>query len=90
MWRKETGREMSTPDPMTMGKGFIKFFIFGLGLGLLIGLLSGPLTGLAWPQAAVGDTPTYAFRTPPLGSLGLTDLAELQGKPLLVEFWGTR
>ena len=36
MWRQETGREMSTPDPMTMVKGFIKFFIFGLGLGLVM------------------------------------------------------
>ena len=53
-------------------------------------LAFGLLTGLAWSQAAVGDTPTYAFRTPPLNSLGLTNLAELQGKPLLVEFWGTR
>lgn len=34
MWRQETGREMGSPDPMTMAKGFVKFFIFGLGIVL--------------------------------------------------------
>lgn len=36
MWRQETGREMGSPDPMTMAKGFVKFFIFGLGLNLVM------------------------------------------------------
>ena len=31
-WRSATGREMSTPDPMTFVKGFLKFLLFGIGL----------------------------------------------------------
>ncbi len=31
----------------------------------------------------------YQFQTPPVNSLGLKSLAELRGKPVLIEFWGT-
>ncbi len=40
--------------------------------------------------AADGDRPAYTFQRPILNGMGLTSLAELQGKPVLVEFWGTR
>ena len=50
-WRKETGREMSTPDPMTMGKGFVKFFIFGLGLGIVM-----PAIHVAFQNASTFET----------------------------------
>ena len=37
-WSRETGREMGsgTPDPATLVKGFVKFFLYGLGLNLLM------------------------------------------------------
>ena len=53
-------------------------------------LALGLLTALASSQVEVGDTPEYSFRKPPLNSLGLSNLDDLQGRPLLVEFWGTR
>lgn len=40
--------------------------------------------------ASVGDVPAHEFRTAPLNGLGATSLADLRGKPVLVEFWGTR
>jgi hypothetical protein len=41
-------------------------------------------------SAGVGDKPVYKFRQPPVNALGVTSLAELQGKPVVVDFWGTR
>ena len=37
-----------------------------------------------------GTEVSYTFRTPPVNSAGLSSLAALRGKPVLVEFWGTR
>jgi hypothetical protein len=34
--------------------------------------------------------PDYSFRSPVLNGMGIKSLAELRGKPLLIEFWGTR
>lgn len=39
---------------------------------------------------ADGEIVDYKFRTPPMNSFGLKSLAELRGRPLLIEFWGTR
>ncbi|MFN0007477.1 MAG: hypothetical protein ACKVXR_06170 [Planctomycetota bacterium] len=36
------------------------------------------------PGAAV----EYSFREPPLNSLGVRSLAELRGKPIVIDFWG--
>jgi hypothetical protein len=44
----------------------------------------------AQSSVAVGDHPEYQFRRPLLNGMGLSSLAEMQGKPVLVEFWGTR
>lgn len=41
-------------------------------------------------KVSVGDHPTYTFGGPLLNGMGLTSLSELQGKPVFVEFWGTR
>jgi hypothetical protein len=30
----------------------------------------------------------YSFREPPLNSLGIKSLAELRGKPIVIDFWG--
>jgi len=35
MWRGETGREMSQPDPATLVRGFVEFFLYGLGIALV-------------------------------------------------------
>lgn len=32
----------------------------------------------------------YAFREPPVNSAGIGSLADLRGKPVLIDFWGTR
>jgi hypothetical protein len=32
----------------------------------------------------------YTFRTPPANSQGMKSLADLRGKPVLIDFWGTR
>lgn len=38
----------------------------------------------------LGDTVDYIFNEPLVDGLGLSSLRELRGKPVLVEFWGTR
>ena len=38
----------------------------------------------------VGSTPVYEFRQPILNGMGATSLADLKGKPTLIDFWGTR
>lgn len=39
---------------------------------------------------AAGDEPRHVFAEPPWNSVGVTELADLRGRPLLVEFWGPR
>ena len=36
------------------------------------------------------ETTDFEFRTPLLNGLGVDELSDLRGKPVLVEFWGTR
>jgi len=38
---------------------------------------------------SVGDKPTYVFNSPMVNGLGVKSLADLQGRPVMVEFWGT-
>ena len=57
------------------------------GLALLAALLA-PLAPS--DTTSVGDVPTHEFQTPPRNGLGATSLADLRGRPVLVEFWGTR
>ena len=37
-----------------------------------------------------GDTPEYTWKTPMVHGMGTSSLADLKGKLVLVEFWGTR
>ena len=37
-----------------------------------------------------GDVPQYTWRTPLVNGMGVTSLEELHGKPVLLDFWGTR
>ena len=39
---------------------------------------------------AIGEVLDYKFRTPPMNANGATELADFRGRPLLIEFWGTR
>jgi len=41
-------------------------------------------------HAGVGDKVDTKFRTAPVNALGITGFADLRGKPVLVDFWGTR
>lgn len=41
-------------------------------------------------DAGVGDTVDTKFRTAPVNAQGITGFADLRGKPVLVDFWGTR
>jgi hypothetical protein len=38
----------------------------------------------------LGDVPSYTFRSLPVNSLGAKSLADLRGRPVLVELWGRR
>ena len=38
----------------------------------------------------VGDSVSYTFRRPLVNGRGLKSLEELQGRPVFIEFWGTR
>ena len=43
------------------------------------------------PASALGDgAKDYKFQSAPIGSLGVQSLADLRGKPVLIDFWGTR
>jgi hypothetical protein len=64
-------------------------------LGRTAGALAaaGLLLGLAAPSpqgVGVGEEVAHTFRTAPLNAMGVTSLADLRGKPVVVEFWGTR
>lgn len=39
------------------------------------------------PTVQVGDTPACTFRTPLVRGMGVKSLADLRGKPVLVQFW---
>ena len=60
-----------------------------ISLGLAAGVL---LSGSAMGQEVVdvGAKPSYSFRSAPTNSMGIKSLEELKGKPVLIEFWGTR
>lgn len=50
MWSKATGIEMGgNPDPKIMGMGFVKFFLFGLGINLVFPAI----------HVAFGNAPTF-------------------------------
>jgi hypothetical protein len=57
-------------------------------------ILALAAVALAAPQASadvkIGDSPNYTFREAPVNSMGVKSLKDLRGKPVLVEFWGTR
>ena len=39
---------------------------------------------------SVGDTPSYSFNEETFNTMGAAAAADFAGKPVLVEFWGTK
>jgi hypothetical protein len=37
-----------------------------------------------------GENTRYTFSTAPVNSMGVKSMADLRGKPVLIDFWGTR
>lgn len=58
--------------------------------GTTLLLASTAITAGPAEVVEVGDKPSYSFQTAPTNSMGISSLEELRGKPVLVEFWGTR
>ena len=50
------------------------------------------LAGSAWLSSSAlseqGATVEYSFQEAPLNSLGIKSMAELRGKPIVIDFWG--
>ena len=66
----------------------MKKILLGASLGLIgiISMASTPQDGVI----DVGDTASFSFRGPLVNGMGLKSLDDLRGKPVLVDFWGTR
>ena len=49
-------------------------------------------TGVAFAASSTGGKSDgaagYTFQSSPLNSMGLKSLADLRGKPVLIDFWG--
>jgi len=41
-------------------------------------------------SAGGGESTRYTFRNAPVNSMGVKSMADLRGKPVLIDFWGTR
>jgi hypothetical protein len=57
---------------------------------LLRSSLAASFALLASAFGAAGDGKNYSFQTPPANAMGTRSLADLRGKPVLIDFWGTR
>lgn len=53
----------------------------------LVALARSPEPRTASASVEAND---YTFREPPVNALGVAGLADLRGKPVLIDFWGTR
>jgi len=68
------------------------------GLGACVGvaaLASVTLSGAWHPSGSqdgiqVGETAAYQFRSAPTNARGIRNLEDLRGRPVLIDFWGTR
>ena len=63
---------------------------FGIPLTLAAALLVAAPEAQAGGQVEVGSKASHTFSTAPVNSMGVKSLKDLRGKPVLVEFWGTR
>jgi hypothetical protein len=62
-----------------------------MAIGMKAGLALALLGTLApAPRAARGgESSNYRFSSPPANSMGVKGMADLRGKPVLIDFWGT-
>ena len=61
-----------------------------LAATLLSGLSLAPATSAQMMAIQPGEEVSHSFRSPLLGGRGLKSLDDLRGKPVLIEFWGTK
>lgn len=52
-----------------------------------LALASGAWLSSSMP-APLGDKVEYSFREAPINALGIKGLADLRGKPVVIDFWG--
>ena len=57
---------------------------------ILLGLIAFSSVAIAQDVIEKGDQAEYSFRSPLTNGMGVKSLAELAGKPILIEFWGNR
>jgi hypothetical protein len=57
---------------------------------LMAAVVTALATGSAHARGPGGEEASYTFSKPPVDSLGVQSLADLRGKPVLIDFWGTR
>jgi hypothetical protein len=57
-------------------------------VGLALGLLGAAV--LTASARSGGESTSYKFSAPPVNSMGVKSMADLLGKPVLIDFWGTR
>jgi hypothetical protein len=57
---------------------------------LVLSALSVPPAPVAPGSIRPGDVPQYRFHQPLVNGLGSESLSDLRGKPVLIDFWGTR
>jgi hypothetical protein len=65
-------------------------FARAIGLAAVAAALIGGNAQAQAPKVAkVGEKMSYAFQQPLLNGQGIKSLADLEGRPVVVEFWGT-
>jgi hypothetical protein len=66
----------------------MKLSLLALPMAVVAVASAAWLTSSASPAAADTAGVDYKFRDIPLNSMGVKSLAELRGKPILIDFWG--
>lgn len=56
-------------------------------VGLAVTLIGA---GALPARAGGGESKRYTFSKAPVNSMGVKSMADLRGKPVLIDFWGTR
>lgn len=57
---------------------------------MLAGMATVVALGVSPGAVRAGEESNYSFSKAPVNSLGVQSLADLRGKPVLIDFWGTR